>query len=159
MTNEAILRFMGGNFIVVGLGVAALLLARLARAWRSRGWPSVTGHIDAAGLRRVEFTANFGGSADIASALVPDFRYRYTVAGQDYEGRRVGFADTMVRTRGALERLQRRFRPGKAVRVYYDPAHPATSVLQPGPDWRQITPLFTAAGMVGIGLWLWHMSP
>jgi hypothetical protein len=64
---------------------------------------------------------------------VADLRYRYEVAGRQFNGTRYrfDFANADQKSADALVAA----RPvGAQVTVYYDPAHPADSLLQPGLD-------------------------
>ncbi len=131
-------------FFLVVVGLIAAVFVHAAWFWfpereraRASGtWPSVDGVFE----RRA-----------VANAL--DSRrhaaYRYVVAGKTYQG----FRESFAYKEGPL------FDPGAAIKVYYDPANPAESVLYPGES-DAVWPLFRAAGLAAfLGLFAWAYRP
>lgn len=102
---------------MAGTGLIALALWLRARAAQSRQWPSVEGTVLEARVddAHLEF-------------MKPVLRYQYTVDGRRYVGFRVAFSGYGV-SRRAMADLIRPYAVGQAVRVYYDPARPASAVL------------------------------
>jgi hypothetical protein len=110
--------------LTTGVGNVLWAGARIMPALRSVAWPSTEGEIVA---------------RDMDSSLVrynPVVEYRYEVGGSEYRGHRISFAPTLTvsnadRALGAFHT----YSPGRKVDVYYDPAHPDRSVLEPGMNW------------------------
>ena len=103
--------------LLSGVALLALALWLRRRAAQCAHWPSVEGtvlesRVDAAHL---EF-------------MKPVLRYRYVVDGRSHVGFRVAFSGYGV-SRRAMADLIRPYAVGQAVRVYYDPARPASAVL------------------------------
>ncbi len=98
--------------------------ARVAAA--SQHWPRVAGTVIAAAVKPVAVQ----GSDPVYDL---DLRYRYAVAGQEFEASRLRFGPTpRANGREEIEALARRFPAGSAVQVAYDPGAPQQAVLQPG---------------------------
>ena len=63
--------------------------------------------LESVGLKQVIYNGrNVDGSADLASAMVVNFNYRYRVNKQDYRGGRVTFSDSINKIMGALKKRQ-----------------------------------------------------
>jgi hypothetical protein len=103
--------------LLAGAALVWLSLWLKLRSQQCLQWPSVMGqvtesHVDDA---RLETTK-------------PVLRYRYEVGGQTYVGFRASFSGYGV-SRAAMEAVVRPYPQGSRVRVYYDPMHPASAVL------------------------------
>ena len=97
--------FLGCGLAVIGLILAIIGGIQLRIPLESLRWPEAEGQV--------------------AQASASSLRYRYTVRGKTYTGSRVSF-------RSEYDETATRYLPGSAVKVYYDPARPDRSVLQPG---------------------------
>ena len=62
---------------------------------------------------------------------LPAVGYRYRVGGTDYQGERIDFSFAQIYDRQEAEAVLARYPLHGHVTVYYDPAHPAESVLEP----------------------------
>ena len=126
-------------FLAGALGVGTLMLAtgagELFEALRSQGWPSVAGTIQTSEAHYSASQSGGGGLRDRSASSetsVAAVRYSYAVRGRAFSGDRIrvsrvasgnsSYARADVETYGA----------GRSVRVYYDPAHPQRSLLEPG---------------------------
>ena len=157
--DKTILTLVASGFILVGVISAGFLLVNIRRARASQRWPKVSGELESDALRRVVYRGtDSNGTADQASALLVDFRYRYSVHGKEYHGHRVSFSDGINKTSGALKQLQQRFRNKPMIRVYYNPADPADSVLVPGVSIYNFTPLITSGLFLAVGIYLLNMD-
>ncbi len=112
--------FMLGATVFVYSGWSGL------RAYQSEAWPQVQGAVLHADCR-------IAGNRTSARLVT----YQYTVADTRYESERERFG-----LRIASNECTAGYTEGQPVRVYYDPANPADSVLLPG-SYRQ--PVFGAA--------------
>jgi len=113
---------------VVWLVMIVGALLQMHRDLTSQDWPSVPGTTLRAAL--------------VPGAEGPDrhvMRYAYVVQGTRYTGSSEDFPDTQDRM--TLEK------PGAAVRVYYDPAHPADSRVVLGLRWLSF--VWLGVGAVG----------
>jgi hypothetical protein len=60
-------------------------------------------------------------------------KYEYEVGGRHYVGRRISY-EVVGGTSSAdptAQELAEKYPPGATVKVYYNPSHPATAVLEP----------------------------
>lgn len=130
--------------ILIGLVLGFITLLLAAQAWqgyrqsaRARRWPSVQGRVLSAAVqaRPVRVRTSIGiMRTRLATRFTPRVVYRYTVAGMLYQGARTRLGPEVLSsdTRGAEKAVQR-CPPGTAVTVYYNPADPSESVLDPRP--------------------------
>lgn len=123
--------------ILAGAALVTLSLWLRSRARQCVHWPSVVGQVTESRVddRHLEMTK-------------PVLRYRYEVVGKTYIGFRASFSGYAV-GRKSMEQVVQPYPQGSAVRVYYDPDNPATSVLDNAvaSDW-----LYWLA--FGLGFWL-----
>jgi len=146
---------MGSCFILVGIATATFFLLKISRAAKSTKWPWVFGDLDSTDLRQVVYRGrDSDGTSDGASAVVVNFKYRYSVKGIDYNGKRVTYSDGINKTVGSLKKLQERYRGKSQIQVYYDPERPGESVLVPGLNIFNFTPLITSALFILAGLFI-----
>jgi hypothetical protein len=97
----------------------------LLRGLASRSWSKTSGHLLDASTTSIHVHKG--------SMTVPVVRYEYEVGATRYEGDRVTFDGHLgigLRVQDAIDRL----RQAKHLDVWYDPAHPDRSVLEPGAD-------------------------
>ena len=115
----------GLALLLLAAGLAAWAWLGQRRAMRSHLWPFTEGRVDSCGIERV-----VGGNE--GDEFLLHVRYAYRAAGQDHTGTRHSWAGNPRSTRRAeVEAIADRLAPGSLVRVYYDPARPADSVLDP----------------------------
>jgi hypothetical protein len=119
----------------------------------STHWPVTNGVISAAGLKLYLHKPN------IEPSYEPRICYSYVVDGIPRVGTRISFADS-IRTfykDAGIDWLSRNYPIGKTVTVYYDPADPDFSVLEPGAEdlifiWRWVAG--TLAFCVFLAIWM-----
>lgn len=131
-------------FAAVGVGMLLLSVLPTLYDWsRMQFWQPVNATLLAASL-------NSSRSSKSTSYHVTA-RYRYTVAGQVYEGERVaisGGGDNVGDFQEALgERLEQALRAGQPVQVWVNPSHPADAVID-----RSLRPGLLAFKMVFVVL-------
>ena len=146
--------------LLFAAGLVALLSggADLLRARGMAGWPSAPGTVTASET----YTAEFRG---MGTRRAPAVRvtYDYHVGDAAFAGDRIGIKTAAVEANTAEgRRLLAQYPVGAAVTVYYDPADPATAVLErdtPRTDFVMTAQLF-ALGAVVLGLrWWWRKKP
>lgn len=118
-------------FLLVAVGAGAWtsrrLLTDLDKARASCGWPFTTGHVV-----RSEVVREAYAIGETEEVFVPAIEYAYTASGREWCGRTVSFAPRLHTTfRGRAEDVCRRYVAGADVAVYYDPADPGRSCLEP----------------------------
>jgi Protein of unknown function (DUF3592) len=109
---------------------AAGLLHSLIKAWRriaaSRAWPVASGQIVVSAVD-VPQTHDSDDATDCTARI----RYRYRVAGKDYESDSVTPGGGAMLRRQFAEELVARYPVGAHVDVTYDPQAPERAVLEP----------------------------
>jgi hypothetical protein len=140
--------------VPIGAVMIFLGVLNLNRAQRSRAWPHVLGRIVEA-----EVKVKKGEDSTLYEAVV---KYRYAVRGSNHEGTRVSFGDVDGGNsfKKAAHGMVSRYPAGTEVRVYYDPAWPARSVLVPGTGWRvySILNFGVLFFLMGIALTWWRLG-
>ncbi len=146
----AMVLFFMGLFILL-MGIAQKVLAR-----RATKWPVATGRIDASGLEMVRID---GGTQRWRRAFRSHIVYSFEVAGRRYSSSRVTFGAAVAASLAALVRGQsQRYAEGSKVDVHYDPANPASAVLECSV--RGLWVLWVcSAGFIGVAAWLVGLAP
>jgi hypothetical protein len=119
----------------------------------STRWPSAPGVITVSKVTHYE--SHDPDSID--TMYEADITYEYQVAGRKLDGHTASFADISSSDPRPAEAIVGRYPVGAAVTVYYDPAQPETSALEPGLAGGLILPLGIGASftLIGLGLaWL-----
>jgi hypothetical protein len=131
------LLLVGGFFLTYRIGKPIR-----DKATASVAWPATEGRITASRVERVKHGG--GGKATYTAEIT----YEYALDGQTFEGDRVWFGDDYSASDASVFRAAvGRYPAGKAVKVHYDPAEPAESVLEPGSTWSG-----SALYLIGLGL-------
>ncbi|MGY3424911.1 hypothetical protein ACVWZW_005386 [Bradyrhizobium sp. F1.13.4] len=128
---------------------------RLASA--SLRWPTASGrviHCDV--IEEIVEEKTEHDNRPTTSKLVPryqvDLRYAYRVGKRDFIGTEVDWNGTMISgLREVAEEGAAKYRPGKSVKVYYDPDRPGQAVLEPASRKGALGPLIGAAVCAVVG--------
>ena len=89
---------------------------------------------------------------DGSTSLTADIGYEYAVAGATHEGCRVWIGDDYSSSPGREFRAAvDRYPEGARVTVFYDPADPAESVLEPGATWSGSIVFLVGLGLLALG--------
>ncbi len=103
---------------------------RLWMALRSNSWRPVDGHVGKAEIQETsDYVSDDDGDNTFYSAHV---RYTYWVNGRNYTSTRLSYQPTFGLAQSGAIKLLAGITRGKTVTVYYDPDHPARSVLRRG---------------------------
>ncbi|MCE9545538.1 MAG: DUF3592 domain-containing protein, partial [Planctomycetia bacterium] len=122
--------FLVAKLIVLATGViAAPFLEYAAINWLNKASASQTWSHTEMAVLSTEVTAQ---SHRYGTTYIPNVRYRYRVNGADYVGTRIAFYE-LGGSEDHAQTTIRDYAVGTRHRVYYDPAHPADSVLRN--DW------------------------
>lgn len=111
--------------LLAAIGLAFLLggVYMFAEASRASGWPTTEGSVTSAGIG--ERWAGADGQV-----YRPEVEYRYAVDGREFTGRRISVDPPEFMKRELAEKRLEKYRAGGRVRVRYDPAKPAESLLE-----------------------------
>lgn len=135
------LLLVGGYFLTYRVGKPIR-----DKAAASTAWPTTDGRITASRVERVKQ----GG--DRKASFTADITYEYALDGRTLEGDRVWFGDDYSASdASAFRAAVDRYPVGKAVKVHYDPAEPAESVLEPGATWSGSALYFIGLGVITLG--------
>lgn len=111
---------MGAIFLAVGLGLVVLWFVVRNKAKASQSWPAAQGRVLSSELARIRDT-------DGTFTEQPRIVYEYAVAGTSFQSTRVSFGGASnIGARKCVER----YPAGATVQVFYDPAKPASAVLE-----------------------------
>jgi hypothetical protein len=151
-----VLVLLAVGYFLLRPGMEVIGLAR-----ESRSWPETDARVTYA---KSEFS--YGGDAG-SSSYEPVVKYRYTVDGVEHEGETVFFGTTRFQNRsGKAQSLEivSRYAGNPTVKVRYNPARAAQSVLEPGVTLRSFDSLgwaflFLGAGVALILFMVWPFSP
>lgn len=138
-------------FCVVFFGgfLAIIVIKKLRQVRAASKWPSVTGHIlsaTASGGTVTTSHAKEDGETDMTEVRnFARIAYRYQVEGRNYTGKRISIGEDLGNddVAGKLKRYPK----GQIVEVFYDPADPATAVLE-----RNLPEGCARAGLIGLAL-------
>lgn len=132
------LEAIGALLLACGLIALAAGVVGYSATRRMAGWPSAPGRV----VLSETYTGEFRGRA-LRYAPAVRVAYEYTVDSQAFTGERVGQGPVPLEAASAeSQRLLRDYPAGAAVTVYYDPADPASAVLERDPP----AGTFAAAG-------------
>jgi hypothetical protein len=135
------LLLVGGFFLTYRIGKPIR-----DRAAASVAWPSTEGRITGSRVERVK------NGGDGKTTYTADITYDYALDGRTFEGDRVWFGDDYSASdASAFRAAVGRYPVGQAVKVHYDPAEPAESVLEPGPTWSGSALYFIGLGLMTLG--------
>lgn len=108
-------------FLAVGLGILGFGVRSLAKSQQVEGWPKTWGTL----LERelIESSDSDGTTYRV------EVRYRYAVAGREYESDRIAFGYTGSSAHDTHRAIHEKLQRGDAVQVRYDPEDPAQAAL------------------------------
>lgn len=135
------LLLVGGFFLTVRIGKPIR-----DRAAASVAWPTTDGRITGSRVVRVRH-GRYG-----TKTYTADITYEYALDGGTFAGDRIWFGDDYSASdASAFRAAVGRYPVGKAVKVHYDPAEPAQSVLEPGSTWSGSALYFIGLGLMTLG--------
>lgn len=144
--------------LLLSLAVLAFGVSFVQEANASRDWPTVTGRIQ--NVRVTWDLTNYQESMP-GREYYFEVQYAYEVDGQAYTGKRYSLGEgsnaagrTYNSEDEAREAAAAAYAAGSDITVYYDPAGPASAVLQPGASFGTYIPLIFGALLIlgGVGL-------
>lgn len=120
------------------LGSEAL---EVRQARRSQAWPVTEGTV----LRSEVVVERVQADDDFHAEVT----YRYRLNGREYQGDRIGFGFELSDRLDSAEAIVARYPAGSSILVYYDPADPSQSVLEPGATAGNKLLVMAGAGAAG----------
>lgn len=108
-------------FLAIGLGILGFGVRSLMKSQQVENWPKTWGTL----LHRELVESN---DSDGTTYRV-EVRYRYAVAGREYESDRIAFGYTGSSAHDTHRAIHEKLRRGDAVQVRYDPGDPAQAAL------------------------------
>ena len=115
------------------------------QAAASIAWPTADGRITGSQLERSKSRGETMYSADVA--------YEYSVDGRNFEGDRVWFGDDFSSSNPTpWRKVVDRYAAGTDVKVFYAPADPVASVLEPGATWSSSGLYVVGLGLLTLGV-------
>lgn len=126
--------------LILPMGVVVFLLA--SQAWEShtqartaRRWPQTSGKVLTAGVRETSVRVRRSTSIRryrMATRYAPHVQYGYWVNDVSYQGQRLHMGPAVLSSEaGDAQQEAARYPVGSQVTVYYNPADPAESTLDP----------------------------
>ncbi len=135
---------------IIGAIVILVTLFDFYRALACRSWSSTQGTITAA---NASIVSNYQQTRKLFSTKNSvNFYYQYAVNGENYLGSRIFFGDTFlslfsfVAAKGSVEK----YKENQTVTVYYNPAKPQDSVLEPGIKWQAVAAFLLGGVLIAI---------
>jgi hypothetical protein len=117
--------------LFMGLFVLRMGFVHKTFAEQAAKWPVAAGRIEASGLQAIRTRERFEGYRPWRTVFKSRIVYSYGVAGQRYSADRVAFGATVTASLpGLVGGPARRYVEGSKVDVHYDPANPASAVLE-----------------------------
>lgn len=118
--------------LLIAVYRSALILLNYRKVRRelknSLEWPSVMGKITSSNVEEGVWYSRTKGNTSI---YYPEINYLYTVMGKEYDGNRVMFASNIgTPNRKEAYNLLKRYPENTAVKIYYDPHGPSSSVIE-----------------------------
>ena len=111
---------MGAIFVLVGVLLCVVWFMLRKKAQASLQWPSSRGRVISSDINRRQ--DNDGDWTEEARVV-----YEYMVGGTSLQGNRIAFGGSGA---GGARKSVERYPAGATVDVYYDPAKPASAVLE-----------------------------
>ena len=124
---------LGIIFLAVGIALAAWGFMNLSTAMESRSWPTADGKITSSQVvKKVERYTDSNNRRRNRTIYEAQVRYDYKVGGRSLIGSRVTMADSGSSSESRAKKIIKRYPPGSACTVYYNPDKPAEAVLEAG---------------------------
>jgi len=120
-------------FLAAGIGVAAWGFMNLSTAMESKSWPTADGKIISSQVvKKIENYTDSDRRRKTRTLYEAQVRYDYNVGGRSLIGGRITMADSSSSSESRAKKIIKRYPPGSACTVYYNPDDPAEAVLEAG---------------------------
>ncbi len=141
-------------WIVFATGIAVLFsaLSLLSESREALKWPQTKGQVISSVLTIGHLPDFMGLKFDPVRWYGTDVQYEYSVGDGRYASNRVSFQEGATRDPKDALKVMNKYRRQHQVMVYYDPAHPQRSVLEPANIGDILTPLVAGGLLAFLGL-------
>jgi hypothetical protein len=119
-------------FLIVGFLLLYWGYQSYQRSQESKAWPTVPGRVISAEVESYLSSSRSGSHHRHQRMYRANVVYEYTALGKAYTSQRVSFGDYSSSSPAHAEKIVGQYPPQRSVMVYYDPAAPASAVLEPG---------------------------
>jgi len=104
----------------------------LSLMWKSRNWLNVKGEITTTNISEQDYENETDRGTSHYTYYRPEVRFMYIVDDETYKSDQRVFGETpQFAKKQDAQKILKKYAMGAAVKVYYDPQNPATSVLEP----------------------------
>ena len=115
----------------MGCGTLLLVLAGARQNAQQKSWPLAMGRVLSSGVEKYRDRIGSGAASSLTTLYRPAVTYAYEVEGRSYESNVISSGKSVGSSLAApAERAAARYPPGSTVRVSYNPANHAQSVLE-----------------------------
>lgn len=129
MSDRVLMAIAAVTCFAISAILALVSSRRRQRIAASAEWPSVDGTVLSNEVKTIRM-ADKTGAVSVTYSV--NLRYRYTVGGPSYESSRIGWGTKSAdRQPDIPEAFVRDHPPGSMLAVFYDPASPATAMIDP----------------------------
>ena len=163
---DELIRAIGPLAVIVGLILATRSLPTVWKGWTTRNWSRTTGVLLGAKIRMQQrdegdWSDGYSGpSGHFTYRYHAWVRYEYRVKNIRHQSQRIGYGigysdSNEMGIQAWL--LGRRWKAGKQVSVFFNPAKPDQSVLIPGISWHHVLQLAggSAIALAGVLVLTW----
>ena len=124
---------LGLAFLAAGIGLAAWGFMNLSTAMESKSWPTADGKIVSSKVvKKTESYTDSNRRRKTRTLYEAQVRYDYKVGGRSLIGGRITMADSSSSSESRAKKISKRYPPGSACTVYYNPDKPEQAVLEAG---------------------------
>jgi len=117
---------------LVGIGIVSYAYTLYSKSRAAADWPTTTGRIVSSAVDSYRSRSGSGSSSRTTTMYRAEISFQYTVKGRSYVSDQVSFGDHSSSTSGGIREIVNRYPAASTATVYYDPADPATAILEPG---------------------------
>tara|TARA_R110002167_G_scaffold364839_1_gene587650 strand:+ start:488 stop:979 length:492 start_codon:yes stop_codon:yes gene_type:complete len=118
-------------YVCVCLGGAYFMFVSIPKAITSRKFPTVQGKITSGGVGVRQIGVGRSAEARVQT-FTAEITYKYVVNEKTYTSNKRRWHEAQTTFHSYHQRISNRYPQGKEVKVYYNPAKPKVSVLEPG---------------------------
>ncbi len=142
----------GGIFFCYQLSVKPVLDYRSATNWQETPCKIVSSNVEH--LKSEEYLSNGRHRTSDSGTYRANFLYEYSVAGQQYQGRRYDFSSEISPSYSKKAQIVEQYPAGSMKTCYVNPADPDEAVLKVGYDtdylWESLPLIAILVGVIGL---------
>ncbi len=139
------MKLVGLIFAFIGLYCLAVGISMGMEGMRAMRWPTARGRIIQAKVEELRTPSKIR-----IARLCLNLDYLYMVGDKILEGHRLNSGWRCFASEDFVKKILERYPVGKKVEVYYNPARPEVSLLEPGLSWSVF--FFSGLGLVTLSI-------